>query len=76
MVVIVGLSHGMDGEIFDVAAAFLSGVALDREIYCRAPADGLPAACGWPKIDPYRLLRILKGAFGLPSAHLGRVNNK
>ncbi len=68
LVVVIGLSKDMECEIFDVAAAFLSGVALDREIFCRAPADGLPAAGGWPRIDPYRLLRILKGAFGLTEA--------
>ena len=68
LVAVVGLSRDMEAEVFDVAAAFLSGVALDREIYCRAPAEGLPAACGWPQVPPYTLLRILKGAFGLTEA--------
>jgi len=68
LVTLVGLCHDMEAEIFDVASAFLSGMELDREVYCRAPADGLPAVSGMKAIKPFQLLRILKGAFGLPEA--------
>ena len=54
--------------IFDVTTAFLSGLATDREIYAKAPPDGLPGTDGWEKILPYELLRIMKSAYGLAEA--------
>ena len=64
----VALCNGMMGSVFDVKTAFLSGSPLDREVYVRAPADGLPAADGHAVTAPYALLRILKGAYGLSEA--------
>jgi len=64
----VGLSMNMSGFIFDVTAAFLSGMSMTREVYVRAPVGGLPAAEGHPAIGPERLLRVLKGAYGLTEA--------
>ena len=68
MAATLGVSQGMTGVVFDVRSAFLSGLPLDREVYCRAPAAGLPAAAGLPDIRPYQLLRVLKGASGLTEA--------
>ena len=53
---------------FDVTTAFLSGLETDRQIYVKAPAEGLPAAEGWSAILPFELLRILKSAYGLTEA--------
>ena len=64
----VALVMDMTGFIFDVTAAFLSGMAMEREAYVRAPTCGLPAAEGLPAVGPERLLRILKGAYGLSEA--------
>ena len=48
--------------MFDVSTAFLSGYKTDREVYVRAPKDGLPAT------KTTTLLRILKSAYGLAEA--------
>ena len=64
----VALCNGMMGSVFDVKTAFLSGLPLDREVYVRAPADGLPATDGHAVTAPYALLRVLKGAYGLTEA--------
>ena len=55
-------------ECFDVATAFLSGMETSQEIYVKAPSDGLPAVEDLPAIAPYRLLKGLKGAYGLAEA--------
>ena len=60
----LAINMGMAGEVFDVTAAFLSGHALCREVYVRAPPEGLPRAGGVGPVRPYQLLRILKGACG------------
>ena len=54
--------------MFDVSTAFLSGYNTDREVYVRAPKDGLPATKTTTEIAPYALLRILKSAYGLAEA--------
>ena len=64
----VALCNDMLGSVFDVKTAFLSGLPLDREVYVRAPADGLPATDGHDVIAPFALLRVLKGAYGLTEA--------
>ena len=57
---ILSMSLGWGIEIFDVTTAFLSGMAMTRELYTKAPAEGLPAAGRWPRVRPYALLRVLK----------------
>ena len=63
----IAVSMGWTGELFDVATAFLTGKKLDRELYARAPKEGLPAVKN-VKVAPYALLRVLKGAYGLTDA--------
>ena len=53
---------------FDVTTAFLSGLETQRELYVKAPVDGLPPTDGWDAILPYELLRVLKSAYGLTEA--------
>ncbi len=64
----LALSFGFDIETFDVVTAFLSGMAMTRELYTKAPPEGLPTAEGWSVVKPYALLRILKGGYGLAEA--------
>eukprot|EP00959_Pyramimonas_sp_CCMP1952_P372642 7803482-Pyramimonas_sp.AAC.1 len=54
----IAISFDWSFEVFDVATAFLSGMRLDRELYVRAPRDGLPSppGSGWPPVRPYALL--------------------
>ena len=59
---------GWIGRLLDVSTAFLTGMALDREVFARAPKEGLPGVNGFPPILPYGLLQILKGAYGLTDA--------
>ena len=62
-------SRGYDIYSFDVTTAFLSGKATDREIYVRAPPDGLPeiedGVHKMRAIKPYELMQVLKSAYGL-----------
>ncbi|CAE8702081.1 unnamed protein product [Polarella glacialis] len=53
---------------FDVQTAFLSGNATSREVYVRAPKDGLPKVKDERAIRPFELLQILKSAYGLSEA--------
>ena len=55
-------------KIFDVSTAFLSGNPTDREVYVKAPSDGLPATDTTDAIQPYAVLQILKSAYGLAEA--------
>ena len=57
-------------EVFDVTTAFLSGKELTRELYARAPREGLPAIQEerWPRIRPLALILVIKGAYGLTEA--------
>ena len=48
--------------------AFLTGESLNRELYTRAPREGLPAVDSTPAVRPFGLLKILKGAYGLTEA--------
>ena len=48
--------------------AFLTGEALQRDLYTRAPKEGLPAVGDCPRVRPFGLLNILKGAYGLTVA--------
>ena len=66
--VAVAVCYDWIGELFDVGTAFLSGLPIDRELYVRAPKEGLPAVDDVAKIKPYALLRLLKGAYGLTEA--------
>ena len=45
-----------------MTTAFLSGDSTSREIYVRAPEEGLPA------IEPFEGLQTLKSAYGLTEA--------
>ena len=65
---VIALAYDWSFLLFDVMTAFLSGMQLTRELYAKAPREGLPACSGWPRIAPYRLLRLLKGAYGLTEA--------
>ena len=60
----LGLAFGWNGEIFDVKSAFLSGQKLDRTVHVRAPKEGLPSTETTEAIKPFRLLHILKCAYG------------
>ena len=53
---------------FDVATAFLSGKNTDREVYVRAPAQGLPATKTTSAVGPFELMRVVKSAYGLAEA--------
>ena len=64
----IAVSLGFDIETFDVTTAFLSGMAMTRKLYTKAPPEGLPATEGWKAIRPYQLLQVLKGAYGLTEA--------
>ena len=39
----IAVSLGFDIETFDVTTAFLSGMAMTRKLYTKAPPEGLPA---------------------------------
>ena len=41
---------------------------LDRELYARAPKEGLPTVKIGVKVSPYALLRVLEGAYRLTDA--------
>ena len=64
----VAAGRGWDAWSFDITTAFLSGDPTEREIYVRAPAEGLPAARNLPAIKSLQLLKILKSAYGLTEA--------
>ena len=64
----VAAGRGWDCWSFDITTAFLSGDHTDREIYVRAPPEGLPAARGQSAVEPLELLQILKSAYGLTEA--------
>jgi hypothetical protein len=57
-----------EGETFDVSTAFLSGKETSRNVYVRAPKEGLPAVEGQKAIRPLAVLELLKGAYGLAEA--------
>ena len=42
----IAVSMDWEGETFDVSTAFLSGKETTRNVYVRAPKDGLPAVEG------------------------------
>ena len=64
----IAVSMDWSGSIFDVVTAFLTGESLKRELYTRAPREGLPAVDSSPAVRPFGLLKILKGAYGLTEA--------
>ena len=64
----VAVSKSWPGETFDVSTAFLSGKATTRQVYVRAPGEGLPAVEDEKAVRPRGLLEILKGAYGLAEA--------
>ena len=53
---------------FDVSTAFLSGREIGRTVYVRGPVDGLPSVNGIQRVRPYKLMKVLKGAYGLTEA--------
>ena len=60
-----------DGRIdstSDVSAAFLCGDATSRQIFVRAPNEGLPAAAGELAVPGRTLFQILRSAYGLTEA--------
>ena len=52
-------------EIFDVTTAFLFGKNTERDIYVKAPVDGLPAARRLKDIKPHQLMKVPKSIYGL-----------
>ena len=50
---------------FDVSTAFLQGVKAPREVYARAPLDGLPATASGRALKPRQLFRLLKAPYGV-----------
>ena len=64
----IAASKDWEGETFDVSTAFLSGKETDRNVYIRAPKDGLPSVEGQKGIKPLAVLELLKGAYGLAEA--------
>ena len=65
---VIAVSMDWSGYIFDVVTAFLTGEKLQRELYTRAPKEGLPAVGSCPSVKPFGLLGFLKGAYGLAEA--------
>ena len=57
--------NGWKGWSFDVTTAFLSGENLTRDVYVRAPEEGLPAVEGEPPVRAGELMKILRSAYGL-----------
>jgi hypothetical protein len=55
-------------RFFDVSTAFLSGKEIGRTVYVRGPVDGLPSVNGIQRVRPYKLMKVLKGAYGLTEA--------
>ena len=53
---------------FDVTTAFLSGEATSRQIFVKAPPEGLPGVKGHPPVEGGALFQILKSAYGLTEA--------
>jgi hypothetical protein len=64
----IAASMGWTAWVFDVAAAFLSGKETEREVFIRAPKEGLPKARGEAAVRPHQFLQILKSAYGLTEA--------
>jgi hypothetical protein len=64
----IAASLGWHAWVFDVETAFLSGKNTDREIYVRAPKEGLPATGTTGFIPPFSLMRVLKSIYGLTEA--------
>ena len=66
-------SSGWEPAFLDFTQAFHSGDAIDRELYCRQPREGIPGA------DPRQILRLEKTCYGLtdgPAAwyrHISKV---
>ncbi|CAK9106516.1 Retrovirus-related Pol polyprotein from transposon RE1 (Retro element 1) (AtRE1) [Includes: Protease RE1 [Durusdinium trenchii] len=61
----VAVRNGWKGWSFDVTTAFLSGENLTRDVYVRAPEEGLPAVEGEPPVKAGELMKILRSAYGL-----------
>ena len=53
---------------FDVTTAFLGGERTDREIYVKAPPEGLPKTKQMEAVTGGQLFRVLKSAYGLTEA--------
>ena len=66
----IATSRSWRATCFDVSTAFLSGKEVKREVYIRAPVDGLPACpqLGERAVAPGELLRVCKSAYGLSEA--------
>ncbi|MDA8584405.1 hypothetical protein N9L68_09210 [bacterium] len=61
-------SMDWSGCIFDVGTAFLTGGSLQRDLYTRAPREGMPAIGSNRTARPIGPLESLKGAWGLTEA--------
>ena len=46
----------------------MSGEKTERQVYIRAPRDGLPATADAEAITPLRIMEVVKGAYGLAEA--------
>ena len=67
MAKVISASRGWSAVTFDVTTAFLQGKKISRQLYIKAPHEGLPAIeeLGWDTVQPGQLLQILKSAYGL-----------
>ena len=61
----IAVRNGWKGWSFDVTTAFLSGENLQRNVYVRAPEEGLPAVDDEPAVRGGELMQILRSAYGL-----------
>ena len=65
---VMAVSMNWSGYIFDVVTAFPTGETLHRDLYTRAPREGLLAVGLHPPVRPFGLLKIRMGAHGLREA--------
>jgi hypothetical protein len=68
VVATIAAARGWFMKFFDVSTAFLSGKEIGRTVFIRAPPEGLPSVHGQRAVQPYQLLQVLKGAYGLTEA--------
>ena len=65
---VIAISMDWSGYMFDVVIAFLTGESLHRELYRRAPREGLPDLDSSTAVRPFDFLKVIKGTDGLTEA--------
>ena len=68
MIKTICATHRWKAFVFDVSTAFLSGKNTQRQVFVRAPQEGLPETATSKAVGSYELMRIVKGAYGLSEA--------